>query len=368
MKRVIQILACLCLVCVVGYGWPSSAQASDLMWRGVNLTKVSPSITKGFLLPGTVGTGVYDFQVPQWGPAPVGAVAPGSWLFFDDIVYATANSLKGPNGNDVNDGNPHNLDQTVNLAQAIWFYPWQPRKDILPFTYLIAPVWSTTHVSTGYNGAGGIGAGVGAGGIGDILWEPLGMAFLFTDRPWAKDVRIQSNAEFFIQFPTGNYNQNDSFNPGSNVYGFMPLTETWIQGGPDTGWLHNLSWNFDAGYFISTGNNQFIVPNIPAAFGKLAGTKQTYTTGQAFIWDNDFWYKIYKGFSFGMTVNWMQQTTADSLDGSNISNTEQSMVSVGPSAFLSLGNWSGFIKIPFNVHTVNFYDLTEVQATVAYFW
>lgn len=371
-KRIFYPLVLAGMLLVFLCALPKSVFASDLTFRGVDLTQISPSYAKGFAFPGTVGTGVFDFQVPQWGPAPVGAVAPGSWLFFDDVVYATANSLKDANGNNVPDGLPHKLDQTVNLAQAIWFYPWQPNPHILPFSYLIFPTFSTIHVSTASTttpAGTGIGGGVGAGGIGDILWEPFGLAFLFTDSPFAHYFKVQSNAEFFIQFPTGNFSKQDAFNPGSNVYGFLPLTETWIQPGDYFGkWLGKLSWNFDAGYFISTGNNDFLVPNDKAAFGNIAGTYQTYKTGQVFIWDNDFWYNFYKGFSLGLTVNWLEQTTADTLDGSSISNTEQSMISVGPSAFLSLGNWSGFIKIPFNVHTVNFYSLTEVQATVAYFW
>jgi hypothetical protein len=366
----------LVFLCVL----PKSARAaSNLTWQGIPLNQANgfctgcgPSIAKGFALPLTVGSGVFDFQVPQWGPAPVGAVAPGSWLFFDDVIYATAGSLKDADGRNVADGIPHKLDETANLIQAIWFYPWQPDPHVLPFTYLIFPSFVTAHVSTSGTSSGGIGGGVGAGGIGDILWEPLGLAFLFTDSQFAHYFKVQSNAEFFIQFPSGNYSTQDSFNLGSNVYGFLPLTETWIQPGDYFGpWLSKLSWNFDAGYFISEGNSKFVMPitvTPPGGPTLAAGSLQDYKTGQVFIWDNDFWYNLYKGFSLGLTVNWLEQATNDTLAGHSISNTGQEMISVGPSAFLSLGSWSGFIKIPFNVHTVNEYSLTEVQATVAYFW
>lgn len=379
---------CLVLSVLTWVSPPPASAGRHLFYRGVDISRASPFGCQqiGFTLPlsnNGYGSALFDYSFPYPEPFPEGVPA-NLFLVFNDFSYWSAggtDALRGPSGQRAStkgpcgDGGQKGLDLMDTIQQFVWVYPIQPHNPhIRFFTYLIAPILGVESVTVTKNrnpatGRTGNGLSATSGGLFDIFWEPLGINWAFSTGEWQKWVTWSLATEFFIEFPAGPRNPDNLVSTGSNTFGILPLTLSWWQPGTNFGFFHRLTNENVITWLKQFNNRDFPAPGFVRAInraGPAPGARTTFSPGSTFIWDSDFWFKVYGAARAGFTVNWLQGTEPEEIAGSPIVNSEAQEVSVGPSFFYTASTWNLLLKIPFNVQTVNAYDTWEVWFAFEY--
>lgn len=252
------------------------------------------------------------------------------------LQYYTADDLMGPTGKKA-PGNT-NLDAWVSLNQFIY---QSDQPILLGGKWGIDVIVPVVSLDADFSPAPfGDDTGLGDLLVGPFIqWDPV----------------MGDNGPIFMHrielqniFPTGDYDENTVFNPGSNHYSFNPywagtlfVTPQWTA----TTRIHYL-WNDE--------NDDPIVPFFPGASDTQAGDAIHINFATAYE-------VIPKKLRVGLNGYYFKQLSASELNGAGIPNSKAEVLGIGPGAVLHLSQDDHiFVNLYFETEAENTFEGTKL--------
>lgn len=243
-------------------------------------------------------------------PAPQG---PG-WYVVEYLQYYTSDTLKDGNGDSF-----ALSKQDIDLFVPLTHFIYVPEKKFtenstLGFDFLV-PVIANQNVDDGQNNA----IVSAQTGIGDLAFG----AFLQFDPVMGDDgPRYSQRVELAFSIPTGDYDADNSINPGSNAWNFNPYYAL-------TYWL-TPRWTASTRIaYLWNAKNDDPSPALNA--------KNDSQAGQAFHVNFASAYALTDKLSVGMNGYWLNQITDTKVDGDSVKGRREKVWAIGPGLVYSLG-------------------------------
>jgi hypothetical protein len=335
------VLSCLAL-CL----WPGGARA-DLIANGVDIGRslgANSPLYNFYDYPffeGGFPEGAKDVQAIQ--------VAP---------IYNIGGSLSGTNRKLVPGVNQ--TDALVMLFQWVYFYPWQPPDPHFTFSSDLFFDYLTVHANTSEP----LGTGVGGGGLGDVLWTPLGIGISYQHWKYENWVKPTGYISPLISFPAGAYNKTAAFNIGSNAWSVTPAFIGWTYLGKNFGALDGSEWQTDLIYsHVFSPNNEYPTP---APLVNTLGQFTTYEPGDTLVFNNAFLFPILKDLKAGIGVTYTQSLSAPDIGGFQIHSSEVQELGLGPAFMTHVGKINLWFSYAADVLTKNVYRQEGFYLTADY--
>jgi hypothetical protein len=333
------LAGCLALVL-----WPAPGRA-DLMVNGLDIGR---SLGANSPLYNFYDYPFFDGGFPEGAEDVQGfQVAP---------IYNVGKSLSGTNRKLVPGINQ--TDALVMLFQWVYFYPWQPSNKHFTFSSDMFFDYLTVHANSGAP----LGVGVGGGGVGDVLWTPMGIAYQHWQYgDWVKPTAYISP---LISFPAGSYDKSAAFNIGSNAWAVTPAFIGWTYLGKNFGALAGSEWQSDLIYsHVFSKNDQFPTP---APLVKTLGDFTSFGPGDTIVFNNAFLFPVLKDLKAGFQVTYTQSLSSADIGGLQIHSSEVQELGLGPAFMSHVGPLNLWLSFATDVMTKNVYRQYGFYLTADY--
>ncbi len=261
------------------------------------------------------------------GAPPAGA----GWYVSEFLQYYTADKLRDSKGERV--ALPkQDIEVTSLVSQAIWM----SSDKLLGANYgvtVLLPAVLQAKTNDGLNNAA---LGEGQSGIGDLIVGPF---LQWGPYMGANGPTYAHRFEFDVSLPTGEYDNRNGINPGSNHWTINPY---WS----GTYWL-TPKWTVSTRlWYLWSGTNTDPNPGAFAAQG--IATANDMRPGQAFHMNFATEYAVTPQLRLGINGYWLKQTTESEVNGHSLSGSKEQVFGIGPGVLYSFSQQD---HVFFNAYT-----------------
>lgn len=250
-----------------------------------------------------------------------GAPPPGGpgWYVNEYLQYYTVDKIRDQNGKSV--GLPK---QEIEVASLISQLVWMSADTLWGAHYGVTVLLPAVLDVRTSDGLGNAALPKGNTGVGDVTIAPF---LQWMPVMGANGPVFAHRVEVDVSFPTGEYDNERSVNPGANHWTINPY---WS----GTYWV-TPEWTASARlWYLWNGKNTDPNPNGYGGYG--VAHARDMRPGQAFHMNFATEYAVLPNLRVGINGYWLKQTTATEVNGHAVSGSKEQVLGIGPGVLWSI--------------------------------